>query len=75
MLDFALEYRKAVDGICAHRDTALRDFELSENEWQCVKELCDVLKVSWPACHICHALLLRAYCRRLVTLFIAICRS
>jgi hypothetical protein len=43
MLVFALEYREAIDGISGDRD--MRKYELSEEEWKVVKQLCDVLAV------------------------------
>jgi len=45
MLDFAVEYRKALDTISADRDMELRKFELSENKWKIASQLRDVLKV------------------------------
>jgi hypothetical protein len=47
MLIFTLEYRKAIDEISVDRD--MRKYELSDDEWGLVQELCDVLGV-------CHAL-------------------
>jgi hypothetical protein len=46
MLDFALQYRKAIDAISADREMGLRQFELSEKEWNIATQLRDVLKVS-----------------------------
>ena len=46
MLNFALEYRKAIDVLTADRQNELRNYELSEREWTIAKQLCDVLKVS-----------------------------
>lgn len=46
MLDFALEYRKAVDILTADRQNELRNYELSEREWTIAKQLRDILKVS-----------------------------
>jgi hypothetical protein len=45
MLNFALEYRSALDHICSDRDAKLRQYELLESEWKVAKELCQVLKV------------------------------
>lgn len=39
MLNFALEYRKALDVISADREMELRQFELSENEWRITGQL------------------------------------
>jgi hypothetical protein len=46
MLDFALEYRKAIDVLTADRQNELRNYELSEREWTIAKQLRDILKVS-----------------------------
>jgi hypothetical protein len=45
MLNFAIEYRKAVDVITGDRKMDLRKFELSESEWKIAEQLRDVLKV------------------------------
>lgn len=46
MIDVGVEYQEAVDGITQHRDLGLRKFKLSDHEWEVLKELRDVLKVS-----------------------------
>ena len=45
MLDFAMEYRKAIERITSDRTNDLQQFELSEEEWVIVKELRFTLKV------------------------------
>lgn len=45
MLDFAVEYQKALDAISTDHDMELQKFELTENEWKIATQLCDVLKV------------------------------
>ena len=45
MLEFALEYRGALDTMTADREMNLRKFELSKKEWSMASELCEVLKV------------------------------
>lgn len=45
MLNFALEYRPALDVITSDRDLNLRQFELSKTEWTNAEHLRDVLKV------------------------------
>ena len=45
MLKFAYLYREAIDRITGDRAMKLRDYELSESEWETVKELQDSLKV------------------------------
>ncbi|KAG0708537.1 hypothetical protein DFH29DRAFT_794768, partial [Suillus ampliporus] len=44
MLTFALKYHKAIDMICADKNMDLRDYELSEKEWELAQQLHDVLK-------------------------------
>jgi hypothetical protein len=48
MLVFALEYRKVIDEIPEDRD--MRKYELEEDEWTLVQQLCDVLEV----CRVAH---------------------
>jgi len=43
MLVFALEYRKAIDEISG--DKEMRKYELDEEEWTIVQQLCDILEV------------------------------
>ncbi|KAG2747580.1 hypothetical protein P692DRAFT_201668339, partial [Suillus brevipes Sb2] len=45
MLEFALEYRQAIDAITDTRKLGLGKYELKEYEWALVKQLRDVLKV------------------------------
>lgn len=45
MLKFVYLYREAIDKITGDRAMKLRDYELSESEWETVKELRDSLKV------------------------------
>jgi len=46
MLIFALEYRKAIDEISGDRE--MRKYELEEEEWRIVQQLCDLLEVHHP---------------------------
>lgn len=46
MLNFAVEYREALDAITGDRDMKLRQYELSEEDWNIATQLRDVLKVS-----------------------------
>ena len=46
MLDFAVQYRAAIDSLAGTRDLALRKYELVSAEWKIAEELRDVLKVS-----------------------------
>jgi hypothetical protein len=48
MLVFALEYREAIDKISGDRD--MRKYELSEEEWELIQQLCDVLVVRCAGC-------------------------
>jgi hypothetical protein len=45
MLNYAVEHRKAVDIVTQRRDLGLREFELSDEEWDIAGQLRDVLKV------------------------------
>ena len=45
MVEFAIEYRAALNTMTADRDMNLRKFELSKKEWSMVTELCEVLRV------------------------------
>jgi hypothetical protein len=44
MLDFAINYRAAIDKVTADRKTDLRKFELNDAEWELAKQLRDTLK-------------------------------
>ncbi|KZV92058.1 hypothetical protein EXIGLDRAFT_577584, partial [Exidia glandulosa HHB12029] len=45
MLFFALEYREAIDKITSDRNSDLRLFELSDQDWEIMAQLRDVLKI------------------------------
>jgi hypothetical protein len=45
MLDFAVEHITAIDTITGDRDMKLRQYELSEDDWDIARQLRDVLKV------------------------------
>jgi hypothetical protein len=45
MVEFAIEYRAALNTMTADRDMNLRKFELSKKEWGMVTELSEVLRV------------------------------
>ena len=45
MLDFAIEYRKALQLTTSDLDLNLRQYELSREEWALARQLRDVLKV------------------------------
>jgi len=47
MLNFAVEYREALNTITGDRDMKLRQYELSEEDWKVATQLRDVLKVSF----------------------------
>ncbi|EMD37570.1 hypothetical protein CERSUDRAFT_49675, partial [Gelatoporia subvermispora B] len=42
MLQFTMEYRKAVDSITMDRTHNLRKFELSNGDWEIVQQLCSI---------------------------------
>ena len=50
VLNFALEYREAIDKFTGDRAMDIRNLELDEEEWELVKQLRDVLKVC--DCHL-----------------------
>lgn len=52
MLDFAVEHITAIDTITADRDMKLRQYELSEDDWDVARQLRDVLKVCSYARHL-----------------------
>lgn len=45
MLDFAIDYRKAVDKLTGDRTTQLRDFELGDSDWEIAKQLRETLLI------------------------------
>jgi len=49
MLDFALEYRCAIDAIIDEKEMKLRWYDLSEEDWRIVWQLWNVLKVHFPS--------------------------
>ena len=46
MLDFTLEHITEINTITGDRDMKLRQYELSEDDWDMARQLRDVLKVS-----------------------------
>ncbi|KAG6888380.1 hypothetical protein C0992_008634 [Termitomyces sp. T32_za158] len=44
MLEFAWEYKKAIDELTKNAANKLRDFELTSTEWDMVRELATTLK-------------------------------
>jgi hypothetical protein len=47
MLEFAVDYREAIDSITGNLKMKLRQYELSEEDWEIATKLRDVLKVSF----------------------------
>ena len=45
MLDVAIHYRKALKRLCDDKENGLREYEISEEEWQIAKELRKTLRV------------------------------
>ena len=45
MLNFAIDYRAAIDAITCNHDLNLRKYELEDDEWVIAVNLCDTLKV------------------------------
>ena len=56
MLVFALHYRTAIDEISGDRE--MRKYELDEEEWGLVQQLCDMLEV-------CHSLISLSHLSRI----------
>jgi hypothetical protein len=48
MLQFAIKYRRAIDGMTADKSLKLRKFELDDEEWGIVEDLVAVLQVKLP---------------------------
>jgi hypothetical protein len=44
MLNFAVDYRSAIDAMTANRDLSLRKYELADDEWIVAENLRDILK-------------------------------
>jgi hypothetical protein len=51
MLTFVLEYRPVVEKFTADRKNELRELELSDEEWDIIRQLNDVLMVRGCAIH------------------------
>ena len=47
MLFFAVDYRDALDSITANQKMKLRQYELTEDNWEIATKLRDVLKVGF----------------------------
>ena len=47
MLDFAVEYREALDSMTGNQRMKLRQYELTEEDWEITTQLRDVLKVRY----------------------------
>ncbi|KAG1744021.1 uncharacterized protein EDB91DRAFT_1004174, partial [Suillus paluster] len=45
MLQYALKHWDAIDAVTQCRDLGLRAFEMTDNEWRIVEQLCNVLKI------------------------------
>jgi hypothetical protein len=48
MLDFAVQYRPAIDAITDNRDMKMRKLELDAEDWENATQLRDTLKVCCP---------------------------
>lgn len=44
MLNFAIDYRPAIDSMTSNRDLNLRKYELEDDEWVVAENLRDTLK-------------------------------
>ena len=45
MLNFALQYRAAIDDVTSSKTAGLRQYELNDDEWGIMHQLCFLLKV------------------------------
>jgi len=52
MLKFSYTYRDAIDKLTGERALKLRDYELTEGEWEIVKQLRDSLRVRHYYCSL-----------------------
>jgi hypothetical protein len=52
MLDFAIQFRPAIDSMTEVRNLDLRKLELVSEEWEIATSLRDVLKVSHSPCFL-----------------------
>jgi exoribonuclease II len=46
MLEFAVDYREALDSITGNQKMKLRQYELDEEDWEIATKLRDILKVN-----------------------------
>ena len=46
MLEFAIEFREALDTITGEKEMRLRKYEMDNEEWEIAQQLRDFLKVS-----------------------------
>ena len=49
MLEFAIEYREALELITGNQRMKLRQYELTEEDWEITTQLRDILKVHYYA--------------------------
>ena len=63
MLQFATDYRAALDIMTADRDMNLRKYELSEKEWGMATELVEVLQVGFTYFFLCFFLIYSLFIR------------
>jgi hypothetical protein len=47
MLEFAIKYREALESITGNQRMKLRQYELTEEDWQIATQLRDILKVRY----------------------------
>ena len=45
LVEYSYEYRNAIDKFMAMKENGMRELELSEDEWELVRQLWDVLQV------------------------------
>jgi hypothetical protein len=52
MLEFAIEFREALDTITGKKEMKLQKYEMDNEEWEIAQQLRDVLKVSLSLVHL-----------------------
>jgi len=56
MLEFTIEYHEALESITGNQRMKLRQYELTEEDWEITTQFHDVLKVQYYALLINHLL-------------------
>ena len=63
MLDMVLEYQEAVIAMTEQQQNGLQEFELSNDEWEILEKLHEVLKMTVTVtCHVPKHFIFTDYC-------------